>query len=594
MALVTYQIHFNPTPGSYGVLIEYRVKNTSTWITPTALPNPTLISPYTLTLDNTQEYDIRVSSDGGPNCTRKYRYVEITNDTPTFIWIAGDTECEKEGGFSVIKTITGLSSPNSVWYDTITGRVYVADIDSPAGNVYWFNPNTANTEADVTHSATFQFNELYNTYIDTLYRRMYFVGASNNGLTVYNIDSDSVSTVAFGSNGAFQRTALFVTSDRIYCNAGSVSIVIIDRATLNIISTIPIGTIPNPTHFSTGPFIMVEANSNIYVVSNNASIGTVGVYNPSLTSSIAEITLPGAATWSFGRYWQSIFYDTVGGVLYVGDTGSSSRHIINPATNTVVDSKIARNKENKLNAAHSWTINPNNNQLLAAYIGANSSADTLTIKRMYLEDRSTNNYTNMFKDQYFPKLVAIDGQNKVMGNDTGAPYWSGSPSYSTDGTITILSNSASGDNTGINNVVNLDEINEETEVATGNTKPNVPSDDDYIPPFEDLSNCPVTYSTVCPTDFIATGLNDSIIFEFSLPSAVITNPAIAFIKVKAMLSGLEQGSKIFTLPNSTDNYFSDTIISLANATTYNLDVEYLSSGSIVVASCPNLTIVTTT
>lgn len=46
-------------------------------------------------------------------------------------------------------------------------------------------------------------------------------------------------------------------------------------------------------------------------------------------------------------------------------------------------------------------------------------------------------------------------------------------------------------NTGYVIYQNLEEYNVDTNVATGNVKPNDPSDPDYVAPVEDLQACPV-------------------------------------------------------------------------------------------------------
>jgi hypothetical protein len=47
------------------------------------------------------------------------------------------------------------------------------------------------------------------------------------------------------------------------------------------------------------------------------------------------------------------------------------------------------------------------------------------------------------------------------------------------------------ENTGIKKYSVLIEINDRTGLPTGRTKPNVPTDPDYIAPIEDLNACPI-------------------------------------------------------------------------------------------------------
>jgi len=149
-------------------------------------------------------------------------------------------------------------------------------------------------------------------------------------------------------------------------------------------------------------------------------------------------------------------------------------------------------------------------------------------------------------------------------------------------------------NTGRVIVLTLQEVTDPGGVPTGDTKNNVIEDPDYIAPYEDLTLCPIIYTTDCPTYFAATGLNDSIIFEFSLDNAVVDNPALGYIKLKFMIAAVEQANVTFPLPNSPKNYFSDTKTGLLSATSYDLEIDYLSPSTSVVATCNLATTITTT
>ena len=124
------------------------------------------------------------------------------------------------------------------------------------------------------------------------------------------------------------------------------------------------------------------------------------------------------------------------------------------------------------------------------------------------------------------------------------------------------------------------------------TKPNVPNDPDYIAPYQNLTNCPISYTTTCP-DVVATGAALSVVFEFALLNSVIENPALDKVKIKAMLAAVEQGSVTFTFPGPSANWFSGTITGLAAATTYDIEIDYLDAADVVVANCPSLASVTT-
>lgn len=125
------------------------------------------------------------------------------------------------------------------------------------------------------------------------------------------------------------------------------------------------------------------------------------------------------------------------------------------------------------------------------------------------------------------------------------------------------------------------------------TKPNVPTDPNYEPTVQNLDLCPITYTTTCPS-VVATGENDSIEFEFALLTSVVNNPALAKVKIKAMITTVEHGSVTFVLPGTSGNYFSGIITGLADATAYTIEIDYLDDADAVVANCPSITTVTTT
>lgn len=124
------------------------------------------------------------------------------------------------------------------------------------------------------------------------------------------------------------------------------------------------------------------------------------------------------------------------------------------------------------------------------------------------------------------------------------------------------------------------------------TEPNQIGDPDYIAPYQDLVDCPVVYNTDCPI-VVCTGASLSIVFEFGLGNAQIDNPAIDRVKIKAMLTGVEQGSVEFIFSaQTTPNYYAGTITGLAAATAYDIEIDYL-LGVTVVDTCPSLDTVTT-
>ena len=145
-------------------------------------------------------------------------------------------------------------------------------------------------------------------------------------------------------------------------------------------------------------------------------------------------------------------------------------------------------------------------------------------------------------------------------------------------------------NTGIEIVLTLKEVIPPCPVPctpTGNTKPNMEGDPDYIAPYLNTTKCPITYSDDCPATIILTPRSTSIEFEFSLNNDVVNNPNIASIKVSVMSGPTNVVNTTFTLPNTpSPNWFHTTLSGLTPATPYGLLVEYYNASSVLVKSCP--------
>ena len=527
------------------------------------------------------------------NVSAKSPLVDAILQAPVqnLIWIPDQIVCEREGGYGIVKSITGLSSPEVVWYDAQNNLVYVADGDEyTKGNVYWFNPDTATSPADMIYSSKIKDSSLYAAAIDTTHRRIYFVGANTHGLLVYDIDTDTTSVVNFGLDQNFNRTTLLVTPTRIYTNDKSNnSIVIIDRETLTLLSNVVISTIPNNTRFIIGGYQMTEANGELWIYAGSgSSIGTVGVYNLDLTANIANVNLNGATIWDFSRFWQNAYSDKTTNRFYVSDYGSSKRFVIDCATKTVIDERVIGNKNGKATVNITWTTNPITGQLYAIHYYTNSYNDASVSTRAYIEDRDTFQYTAMFVGQAYTQLSVITGTNNVVGCVRGAAFWEGISGWNTDGSVTILSNSAvlSG-NTGNAIVVTLKQVDaNNVNTPTGLTKDNVIGDPDYEEPYKDDDNCAITTNLNCPTNKVKTYSSSKLEWEFTLDNSVINNAAIKKIQVFAfnVTTNSVQGTPVEWLSPFTSNYFSGSINGLS-AGFFNAQIKYLDNTSAVLQTC---------
>lgn len=143
-------------------------------------------------------------------------------------------------------------------------------------------------------------------------------------------------------------------------------------------------------------------------------------------------------------------------------------------------------------------------------------------------------------------------------------------------------------NTGIKIVLTLKEVNEDTLVPTGNTKPNNSDDPDYIPPSTDLTSCPISYTFDCPSSLAVTGISgNSITYEFNLSNPVVNNPSIGKVRVNLFEDSTLIQSDVFVLPIATINYFSGDFAGLLSGT-YTMTLDYLDSSDNVLESCTSL------
>lgn len=140
-------------------------------------------------------------------------------------------------------------------------------------------------------------------------------------------------------------------------------------------------------------------------------------------------------------------------------------------------------------------------------------------------------------------------------------------------------------NTGQKIVLTLQEVDQDSGIPTGNTKPNSPLDPDYIAPYTDTIDCPVTASLECPIEIVATGYTDGTAeIEFSLAGTTTNYPGLANIKIRVMNSvPTEVTNVIFTNPHVPANYFYGTVTGLTAATTYTLRIQYLDSSNVLLS-----------
>lgn len=509
-----------------------------------------------------------------------------TTSAVTPYWQARDWVCETEGGFGEIKNITNLYSPSQVWYDSITERAYVFDHDALIGNLYYFDPVTATTNSDMVALSDLNSRYMYRGSIDPINRKIYIVGRDSGGLITYNIDTDTYITTPFSSDGvAFNRIFVYYEGAYIYTtDSVSSSIIRFNRADSSLMNVIPVSGIPSPTRFSNGGYVFKLIKGNIYVVAGSGSdVSSVGVYSSDFTTLITEIPLPGAALWDYSKYWQEIYYDSTSDRILVSDTGSSTIHIIDPDSNTVLESRTFELKETKSNASIGFSENPITGDLFMVVRLLNSSLDGAFLDKTYLLDRSDFRPKQMFDNKFFYALNLIAGSDQIISTNAGNPYWAGTTTP--DGNISILSMSSGTENTGRQIATVLEEMI--LGVPTGNTKPNLPSDIDYVSPIDMSPDCPISYTTDCISVVNMNrnpDITDELLFEINIPSSVRENPSIDSIEIYGYSydSGVTVGSPIVI--DLSEEYHSDSF-SLPGVSDPGIRVLYLNSSPSIIQTC---------
>lgn len=152
-------------------------------------------------------------------------------------------------------------------------------------------------------------------------------------------------------------------------------------------------------------------------------------------------------------------------------------------------------------------------------------------------------------------------------------------------------------NTGRESVITLKELilPNPPENPTGNTKPNVVGEPDYIAPYINLSHCPVISDTTCPY-FLATGSVGTVEYEFTLLDSVLANPSVATVRVQLMDSTNTTVQQVqnYSLPMTPDPNYKGAIFGSVAAGIHVMNVLYLNSGGTTVATCTNVATITTT
>lgn len=583
--MASYLLTFTPVPGSYGTSIEYRRSDANIW---TAAPNtPTTLTSYTLTVpDDGFNYVVRFSAYGG-RCTPKYTYKTLVGDT-VYDWEVGDFYCEKGTPLSLIETITGFADPARTGYDSVTGRIYVVDSSAitQGSNIYWFNPNTISSAGDVTAVGAINVAALASV-IDSAARKIYITGPNTSGLIIYNIATNTVTNVPFGSNGLYGRLTLEKFGNLLLCvDQYSQLVTVVDTNTNTVVTNTAYTSIPSyAQRFSGGPIVR-RINGEWWVMnSQGATFGapasSVARYNDDFSVLIGTISLPGQLTWTNGAYWRSAYLN--GTDLLVYDAGSNQLMNIDTTDLSVTSIHTFSNREGKSNSYLVISQDPITFEFYISGAWTNdANIDVNPIPITYRLNSVTYEPEAIYPTiAYGNQLTRVGNTDVLIGTFGGVQVYPSNPvGAATDGDINIFDKSSAADNTGYVIVLTIEEIG--PDGPTGNTKINDPSDEHYIAPYIDLTACPIVYDIVCPD---ATFTNSTGEYEYSLKPSTGLNPAINNINLVQVDTVTSSVLATTVVPK---NLYQNGTLTKIGSNPNRVDLIFKNVSNVTIGTCTNI------
>jgi hypothetical protein len=151
---------------------------------------------------------------------------------------------------------------------------------------------------------------------------------------------------------------------------------------------------------------------------------------------------------------------------------------------------------------------------------------------------------------------------------------------------------------GIIDVLTLKQVNQDSLIPTGLTKPNTIGDPDYIAPHIDTTLCSLTYTLAAPTNIILTATDaPRYSIDFGLNDDVVKNPALASITatIRNATTSTTLGTKVWTIPNTPNpNAFFDSqsLSGITAGNTIVVDLVYKNFSNVAIATYNNIVSVT--
>lgn len=451
MATTTAHITWMPLAGTLGYTFEYKLKSSSTWITPgppSNPANPTLNTFYDLEVEEGEEYDGRLSSLCASGRIRYVFFDIIPPDpTPVLVWEEDTYQCTQTGsGLTLDDTFTGFSSPGGTMWDNTSGRFYVVDFDDVLGVFWWFDPDTITGFASANHISGSITTDINTFTFDVTNRRIIAAGDGTGGAKVLDIAAGSVVDLPYGTDtspGTGRRAPIILSSNRIYAFCKSPDIIrTYNRSTLVFIQEILKSGVPSASTYmpSSEGYHAVAIGSEIWILAASRSASAVARYDSDFTTLNGTIALPGSnvATGSGfgGRYWMNFYYNQDTNRLFIGDLGSQLLFVINTATNTVVNTVQITNMRGKDYGDFAFSKSEFDGSLYMQVRGVDTLSDGSPNFKLYKIDVVTGELLFIYPDAQASNVSWRAGTNEQWGVAPGLVSWpSFPPGWDTDGLV---------------------------------------------------------------------------------------------------------------------------------------------------------------
>lgn len=549
-----------------------------------------LSSPLpSISVDETGTYIFKAVNDF---CGAIYYQQFYINNTNLYEWVGDDGYCEQSTPLNLFDSVTGFADPYNIGYDSTSGNMYVVDASAitQGSNIYYFDVSGLITAADVTPVGSLNVAAIASV-IDTTLRRIYITGPDTGGMVVYDIASDTVTNIAFGTDSLYARTALFQSgNDIVSLDDKSLLKTIVDATTLAITSSTPYSSIPDyELYFAGVPNVRGVGSDWWVLASQGAGFGppdsSIAVYNSDFSSLIGTIALPGQVLWTNLAYWRTS--TIIGDILFVYDAGSNQLMTVNTTTQVVTQIHTFTNREGKTNSLLTVIQDAVTGDLYATGVWTDdANTDTSPIEVTYKLDPVTYEPSYIYPGIIYGTPVVREGASDILvGVFGGVRVYPTNPvGASTDGLISIFTKSGTGDNTGTFIWVTIQKVNTVTGVPTGDVALNTPGEPNYILPFEDLSTCPVIYTELCP-DVPATFTGSDAEYEYSLEPSTYNNPVIDHID-------LQQVDTVTTIvvatTTVTKNLYQNGTLTKVGANPNRVDLLFKDAANNTLSTCTNV------